>query len=351
MPQISLKDLNCELKKENEISGLYLLYGEEKYLISKYTKLLIKKALGDEFLDFNFHKLTGENLDINFLADLTWTLPVMSDKKCVELDDLDISKLNKADVGKLNELIEELPETSVLIISLKTLEIDLKKSANWRSFINNVKKKGTVVEFSKLRENELVKQLVYEAKLQGSILNNKAAVKLVQESGTDLMNLMNELCKLCAYKIGGEILEDDVDKIAIKSLETTVYILAKSILAGKRKESFEQLDILLANKEEPIVILAILSSAYVDMFRVKVALNNGQDPAKLASKFASEYKGREFKIRNAERNAQRFSMKQLKESLYEFMQTDLKMKSTQIDKKILMQTLLTRLFLIREGEL
>ena len=97
------------------------------------------------------------------------------------------------------------------------------------------------------------------------------------------------------------------------SLETTVFVLSKALVAGRYDQAYRQLDLLLYQKEEPVMILAVLSSAYVDLYRVKVALESGVAPFQLSQSFP--YKGKEFRLRNAERDVRNMSMEQLRQSL------------------------------------
>ena len=307
--------------------------------------------MGKNFSDFNFHELYGEKIDMDYLADLIWTLPVMSDKRCILINDLSIESLNKSDLNKLNELILDIPESTVFIISLKTININLKKSLIWKSFINKVKKVGSVIEFNKLDERDLIKKLSLEAKYKNCKLNEENAKYLIRTSGSDLTILLNELEKLSVFKMNGEITKADIDKLAVKSLEASVFVLAKLIINKDMVKAHIQLNKLIENKQEPIAILSVLSLTYIDIFRAKLAIKNLKDTSNLVNSFSLDYKGREFKLKNAIRDSYKFSYSQLAKSLNIFMETDIKLKSLQVDKKILMQVLITKLFLIMEGEL
>lgn len=341
---------DLEFRREN-LSRIYLFYGEEKHLLVDATRSLVNIVMGKNFSDFNFHELDGEKIDINYLADLIWTLPVMSDKRCVLINDLSIESLSKSDLNKLNELILDVPETTVFIISLKTININLKKSSSWRSFINKVKKVGFVKEFCKLDERDLMKKLILEAKSRNCKLNEENAKYLIRTSGSDLTILLNELEKLSAFKMNREITRSDIDKLAVKSLEASVFVLAKLIINKDIIKAYIQLNNLIENKQEPIAILSVLSLTYIDIFRAKLAVKNLKDTSDLMKAFPLDYKGKEFKIKNAIRDSYKFSYNQLEKSLNIIMETDIKLKSLQVDKKILMQVLITKLFLVMKGEL
>ena len=55
-----------------------------------------------------------------------------------------------------------------------------------------------------------------------------------------------------------------IDKLTIKQLDTSIYSLATELLKGNRRQALLILDDLIAQKIEPVVILAALSSNYID---------------------------------------------------------------------------------------
>ena len=133
-----------------------------------------------------------------------------------------------------------------------------------------------------------------------------------------------------------------------KNLETTVFLLSKALVAGNYEKAYELLDLLFGQNEEPVSILAVLSSAYVDMYRVRAALQSGQPVFELAKTF--DYKGKEFRLRNAERDGAGMSTEMLRESLDALLQTDVALKSTRTDNRLWMEELIARLLLISQKE-
>ena len=77
--------------------------------------------------------------------------------------------------------------------------------------------------------------------------------------------------------------------------------MANAIVAGNYSKAYELLDILFYQNEEPIAILAVLATSYVDMYRVRACIQSGQAVSTLSQYF--DYKGKEFKLKNAERDS------------------------------------------------
>lgn len=345
MPEIT----EAELKKQMErqaFQNLYFLYGEEKYLVRAYAKKLIDRAAGDTFLDFNLQRFQGE-ASVDSIAAAVEALPFMAERKCVAVSDFNVEAVSAQELSKLNELISEIPESTVLIFFQPSLDMDVKKSAKWKNFLTTVNKTGCSVIFKTRGAAELEKLLCSVAQKRGCELSRQDASRILFLCGKDLQTLYNEMEKLCSYVGDGtEIPREVIDKIVVKNMETTVFILSKSMVAGEYDKAYQLLDQLFYQNEEPITVLAALSSSYLDMYRVRTALQSGQSAMEPAKYFP--YKGKEFRLEIAERDVRKLSTAMLRESLDVLLETDLALKSSRTSNRILMEEMIARLLLIAE---
>ena len=132
MPEITETKLKEQIAKE-QIGSLYFLYGDEKLLVRRNLNRLLKKLDGN-FPEFNFQEFPHD-APVDSIADAVVAMPFMAERKCVTVSDLNVEAMNTAELDKLYELLDTIPETTVLILYLPTLEIDPKKSAKWRTFL------------------------------------------------------------------------------------------------------------------------------------------------------------------------------------------------------------------------
>lgn len=334
--------------EKGELSGLYFLHGEEKYILASYIKKLLHKLEGAPFADFNLHRFSGDGLSVDKVADAVEALPVMAEKRYVLVSDLDVEKLPAKELAKLYELIEAVPESTVLLIYQPTLSMDVKKIAAWKKFLTAVNKAGTSVPVAKREGAELEKLLCAFAEKQGSSLTRGDAALLIQLCGKELHSLLKELEKLCAYVGKGAITRAHIQSMAVKNLETTVFMLSKALVSGQYDKAYSLLDLLFEQREEPVAILAVLSSAYVDMYRVRACVQSGRSPSELTAWFP--YKGKEFRLKNAERDMRGLSLETLRQSLEILLETDLGLKGSRTGARLLMETLIARLLLVAEKE-
>ncbi len=107
--------------------------------------------------------------------------------------------------------------------------------------------------------------------------------------------------------------------------------------------TFEILDILLFKKEEPIAILSVMASSYIDMYRVNAALQSGKNIQAVAEIF--DYKRKMFRLENAQTQL-KYDVN-LKKSLRGYIdlitKTDVMLKSSRMDPKILLEKLIVKL--------
>lgn len=89
------------------------------------------------------------------------------------------------------------------------------------------------------------------------------------------------------------------------------------------------------------MILGTLVGAYVDMYRVKLSLNGGERAEYPAQFF--NYKGKEFRLRNASRDAAKMDIRQLRGCLDMLSAADTALKSGVADPRITLERLLVQL--------
>ncbi|MFI3205791.1 MAG: DNA polymerase III subunit delta [Clostridia bacterium] len=346
MPKIDYKTLRKKIDQK-DISTVYFFYGEEKYLLKNCLNKLIKTVKPESFQQLNFNEFTNENT-VDEIADAVISLPFMAEYKCVLVNDFNIESKNATENSKILEMLEDVPESTVLIFSLPTLNIDLKKSAKWRNFLKIVDKKNISVVFEAQMNSDLSKFVTKICEQHGSSISRANASKIIEYAGTDMTNLKNETEKLSAFAKDREITADDIEKLVVKNLDTTVFILIKAIVANNYSRAYSLLNLLFENKEEPVPILARITETYIDLYRVRTALQSGKT-AKAPAEYEN-YKGREFRLTNAERDIRNLPTENLRESLSLLLKTDIMLKSSKISGKIILEELIAKLLIMNKRQ-
>ncbi len=302
------------------LKPVYVLYGEESYLVEQYMRLIVKRTLDGVDDAFHLHRFDGGALTLDRLADATASLPMLTEQVCVTVRDMDLAAAEEG----LVPLLAQLPDTCVLVLWQMTVNPDRRKG--WSRVFEAAAASGCVVNFARKTPADVVKLLVGGAKRRGCVLSPDNARVLLEQVGNDLNLLLCELDKLVAVADGGEITRALIEQLATKNLETRVFDLSKALLAGRVDQALGLLHRLFQQREEPVSILAVLSNAYADVYRAKVAVAAGESAASLATDIKS-YKGKEFRLRNATAQASRMSTQTLRACLELLAQADMTLKS------------------------
>ena len=314
-------DIGSHIKKE-PLCRVYYIYGEEAYLKDLCVRRLLRRAVTKGQEAFNFHRFSGKGLSMDALEQAVTTLPFLSEKNCV--------------------LVE------VLIFSMMNVEGGPKKSAKHKAIVDLAAKNGCVCCFEKRKSGDLARFVRERIQSRGCEISPQNAALLVERVGEDMTTLATEVRKLTAYQQKGEITRQIIEKLTAKQLEASVFDLSRAIVTNNVPNAIEILHELFDLKEEPVNICGVLSMAFVDLYRAKVAVVNRKSQKDILEKF--DYKGRDFRVRNALRDSDRFSKAVLYQILQILSRTDEKLKSAKGDRNIMLEQAVMEIFFCRQRE-
>lgn len=337
-----------EFKKiitSKNLPKIYFLQGDE-YLIETSEKLIKNRLLGDNYSDFDLNLYNEENLNLEKLISSTETFPVTTEYKLIIIHDLPYEQWDSKEINDFLEILKDLPEFLYIIIS-QISEIsnpkNLSKCKKIQKFIENY---GIVCEFSN-KDISLEKQLIQWAKeIYNKNLSNKHAKTIVEIClGQTIKSIKNELQKICEFENSDTITENSLQILIKSHSKTNIFELPKAIQTGNVSKSLETLLNLLRQGEDPIAILSVIASDYIDLFRVKIFNENEKSISEISKIY--NYKNKEFRLKNSLRTCSTIKINQIKDSLKELLTTDLKLKSNNSDSKLLLSLLIINLIKIK----
>lgn len=330
MAEMKYKELKKSIDSKN-FGNLYFLTGEAD-LVNYFEKRILEENLGKNFTEFDFVSMKDEAFSNEKLSDSINTFPMMSAKKCIILKDIPWEILNNDEIKTLLEIISDIPEFSILVITQTSPAPAAKHAAKFTKIKNFVKKNGI---FSNLTQSDfpMEKQIVAWAKRDfGKNLSPAIAKKIIDLcKGYQIHEIRSEVKKICEFENSEEINENSLDIIWKANQKISIFELPKAITSKNAKKAFDILKRLLEQKEEPMAILGVISSEYNDIYRAKLFLESGENPAKLAEFF--DYKNKEFRIKNAERTAKKLDFENIKKIISKLAKTDLELKTSSNEPK------------------
>lgn len=340
---MSTRTLDSQIKNR-QFARLYLLYGEESYLVSHYARALSEGAV-PSVREFNLHRFSAESFDLSKVTAAVEHLPLMAERTCVVLEDVDPDKIKAKEWKEYQALLSGAPENCVLVLAFAHVPYD-KKSAHWKTLLALAKQHGETAQFNAPARRELEKWLGKRVRAAGATMTLEAADALAEACGADMNRMALEVEKLAAYTAGGEIDKDAVNALVHKSVESSIYDLARAVTSGKLHAALETLGILFDQKEEPVIILSAMSQAFCDLYRAAVAVSAGKGQTDLTADFP--YRGREFRARNALRDCRGLSVGFLRAALEKLLAADQALKFSRADSRLVLERLCVDLSRLRK---
>lgn len=322
-----MKQLNQDLKN-GQFSRIYLLYGNEEYLIKSYAERLMQAMSHGDTLNTAF--MSGHDLPVEKLSDFTDAMPFMAEKRVLLLKDSGIFKGTQEAYAKW---LETLPETACVIF--QETEAD-KRSRAYKI----VEKNGYAARLDHPDEETLGKWLLSMIKKSGLKITNAAFQRLLFYLGDDMENAANEMEKLLAYCMGQEgISASDVEAIVTRQTEARVFELVENVAQGKRESAMALYYDLLSLKEPPARLLFLLERQfrqllYVRRMRMRRASQN---------QIAEGLSVRPFVVSKLSAIERRFSEEKLKEALEMMLQHEEAVKTGNLQPELAVELAIAHL--------
>lgn len=348
MPLLEEEQLKKQLQA-GKFEKVYLLIGEDGYLKQHYAQTICQKAVGGVLEELNAVRLEGKRLSAQALYDNVTQLPVMAAHRCVVVVDYDLPSKGEQEQKAVLQLLSDLPETTVLVFWQDTIPINYKKPEKWRKLITAVNQAGATLDLGHKTDAALCAWMKSYAARRKVRLDTSVAKYMLSVCSNDLNLLRGELEKLCAYKGPDSwVTGEDIDQICIKTVDASVFALARQVLAGEAGQALRTLDGLLYLKVHAVQILSILAGNYIDLYRAKAAMEAGLRPSQIAEDFGYA-KNVRFKLDHAARVAEKLPKTALRDSLDLLYDTDLAIKSTSADTRTLLETAILKLVDLIKG--
>ncbi len=325
--------INDDLKA-GKLKTVYLLYGQEGYLVRKYRDRLLKafcgenskKALKD---DMNFTAFSGKEFTVEQVIDLAETLPFFAERRVILLED---TGLFKKDGDKLAEYLGNKPETTVFLF-VET-EVD-KRSKLYKAATSA----GHGADFRLQDEETLKRWIVSQVRKEGKQITVRAVMDLLERTASDMELLSHELEKLFCYIGEREAIDiDDVEAVCTTVIGNHIFDMLEAMANKNQMEALRLYYELLALREPPMRILYLIGQQFSKVLMVKDLRNRGYDKRKIAEK--TELKP--FIVDKYMRQAGKFTTAMLKEAICDCVDFDEAVKTGRMTDRMCVEMLLVK---------
>ena len=335
----SIENLEKELKSGN-LRNLYLLYGEEQYLLEQTVKK-IKALFGECINGINYIQIDESNVN-QLIADIE-TPSFGYEKKLIIAKKSGVlkkeGKRKSEELTKLKKRVSEYIANNIEIIKQSVVLIFVEDDVEKLSLYKTIDKYGVVCCFEYQKPIQIIQRLKEICNLYKVNIDNSTLQYLIECCGTNMQDLINEMRKLIEYAgENGTIIKNDIDMLCIKKLESVIFDLTDSL--GKRNiaNALEVLKNLLYAKEPLQKILVTLYNHFKRLYITSAAMYFNRDLIDSLQLKPNQT----FLVNKYKMQTRYFKPKELRGILQDLCDLDYKYKNGLIDLQIGLETVLCK---------
>ncbi|MCL2616360.1 MAG: DNA polymerase III subunit delta [Defluviitaleaceae bacterium] len=327
-----MKELMQDIKIK-AFKPLYLLFGEERYLVRLYEAKLRDAIVPPAFEAMNMDIFEGKAVRVEDIEIRATTLPFMCERRLLIVRESGLFAAGRKDESeRIAEFFKHLPPDTVIVF----VEDDVdKRSKAYKQAAAN----GLAVEFSTPSENELVAWVSRQFKEQGKSIMPQNAATLLRYVAFDMYAAASEVAKLSAY-IGSaaDIAAADIEAVCVKSVEARIFELVDAVANKDAPKALERLDNLLAAKESPLMVIVMIARQFRIMLMCKECAAQG-----LGTEATAAATGlRSFVVSAALKQSRGFDEASLINALQDCAETDNRIKTGKIQDRLGVEMLIVR---------
>ena len=321
---------------QTELKPLYLIYGEEQYLVDTSVNK-IKKKFGEKVLGINYILIDETNLD-NLISDIE--MPAFGfNKKLIVVKNSGLFKKDgrKKSGSPMQDKIADYIKNNMDVIEESVILVFVEQEADKNIVFEEISKSGIICNIEELKPAQLVKKLKQICNLYKVNVDDITLNYLIENSGTNLQHLINEIRKLIEYAgENGTITLDAVNKLSIKQIESVIFELTDNLAMKKIDKALEVLDNLIYQKEPLQKILITLYNHFKKIYLCVEAVDLKKDVVNSLNLKPNQT----FLVTKYKKQASYFKKEELRKILEEFYNLDYNSKNGKIDIDVGLRSIL-----------
>ena len=343
---MTVEELEKSLKT-GSLDSIYLLYGEEEYLIETCVKR-IKKNFGELINGINYIQIDEKNVD-KLISDIETPAFGYSKKLIIarnsglfkketrgrKKEEAPEKKNKKA--GTLQEKISTYIAENIEVINESVVLVFIEQEVGTNELQKTIQKLGVVCNFEKLKPVQISKRIKAICNLYKVNIDDKTMNFFIETCGTSMMTLINEIRKLIEY-VGenGTIKTEDIEKLSIKELDSVIFDLTDSLGQKNIKEALRILKELIYNKEPIQKILITLYNHLRKIYLTMLAEQYKENVAEALNLKPNQM----FLVTKYKKQGTYFKKQELRNILQKLIDLDYKSKQGLIDVNVGLEAIL-----------
>lgn len=311
------------------------IYGEVPELVEKKSNEIVESYLNEKKDDFNYVKYNLYDTSFNQIIEEALTMPFISEKKAIVVKNAfiftgeKVSKDIQPNNEQVNEFLEKYDGENFIIFEVYQNKLDERKKIT-----KTLKKTSKLAKVEQMSEQEIknwIKNKLYE---NFKDIKQDALDLFIELTGINFNIVSQELEKIILFL--GErttINKKDVEEIINRSLEQNVFLLTEYIQKGEKYKAIQLIKDLIVMKEEPIKLLALITSNYRLYYQCKILSRKGYSGQQIAKTINVH----PYRVKLALNQVKHYQLTHLLNIIDQCAETDYKLKSSYMDKQLILE--------------
>lgn len=332
--------------KKNSLKKVYLLYGNEMYLkdyILSYAKKII---INNSFESLNMVHIDGKETSVDEIVNACETLPFMSEKKIVVIEELPLFTSKKEGINldeeELIKYLSKMNDLTCLIFVSNEMKID-----NRKKIVKTIKQNGKIIQLSKLKEADLIKwieNIFSKNKKEISKFNIQYFIREVgyydSSNKRTLYDLENEIVKICNYLGNRTVVQkEDIEKGVIRSLQSSIFALVDALGQRRTNVVLSIFNDMITDNEPIQLIFHMIIRQIKLLLLTKLYEQKGYSQGDIAQKINTPT----FVVKKLINQSRNFSENKLHSALNKAIEVDRGIKKGQIEWRLAIEIFISEL--------
>lgn len=294
----------------SKLKNINLIQVEDKYFLDLAIKSLKKDFIGEEFIDFNYEKLNFEKMTTDQYESCVETLPLMSDRRLVIIDNCD---LNRDSLKKYDDILEVMQNSFDNFNDMTYVFLVYESDKLFKGkFVKSIEKNGDIYNFSRLEKRQFY-SFIKKFFLSNMIkLDDKSTILIAdrlryldKDTNRSLYEIENELSKLANNIKSKTPSYDEIEESIIDTFEEKIFGLLDYMSTKDAKKSLNAFRTM--KNEDVAMIYYMIIRQIRNMISVKDCVGKRINP-----QTAQNYCGlKSFEYGKLERFVGKYKMKDL----------------------------------------
>lgn len=253
------------------LSSAYLIHGEEELLRIEALDAIRSAARSQQYNEREVINIeTG--FDWASLLSSVHSVGLFADKKLLEIH-IPSGKPGKEGAAVLQQLAEQLPENTCLLLILPKLE-RLQTQSKWFS---SWAKNAQIFEAKSINQNALPQWIKNRLAAQNLNIDNDALALFAEKVEGNLLAAKQEIDKLALIHPAGHTVTLDEAQTAVANVARfDIFQLSAAWMSGNSERVLRLLEGLASEGNEPVLLLWVISEDIRTLIRLLAALKQGK---------------------------------------------------------------------------